>query len=162
MGKNKRQRLASDKNTNALKLPQGQSHPASKPNANPKPKPQAQTQHTLPLIPFSPDDRILLIGEGDLSFARSIVEHHACTNITATVLERGLEELCEKYPHVEENVAAIERAGGKVLYGADATKIKPWLHVDKEGGGKADAMDRILFNFPHVVGYLVLLYHSAF
>jgi 25S rRNA (uracil2634-N3)-methyltransferase len=57
-------------------------------------------------------------------------------------------ELKEKYPQAEENISAIEAAGGTVLYGVDATKMKPW----NEGKGKPGVMDRIFFNFPHVGG----------
>jgi 25S rRNA (uracil2634-N3)-methyltransferase len=61
-------------------------------------------QHERPTIPFTPHERILLIGEGDLSFATSLVQHHGCTSVTATVLEKNKEELEEKYPHVAENI----------------------------------------------------------
>jgi 25S rRNA (uracil2634-N3)-methyltransferase len=60
-----------------------------------------------PTIPFEPHHRILLIGEGDLSFAASIIQHHGCANVTATVLEKDADELLAKYPHVEDNIAVI-------------------------------------------------------
>lgn len=60
-----------------------------------------------PTIPFESHDRILLIGEGDLSFATSIIEHHGCVNVTATVLEKDEEELLEKYPHAKRNIAIV-------------------------------------------------------
>ncbi|CAI4210419.1 unnamed protein product [Parascedosporium putredinis] len=122
-----------------------------------------------PTIPFSPSDRILLVGEGDLSFAASLIAHHKCTRVTATVLEKNRAELLEKYPHAEANVAAIEEAsaqGAKLLYGVDATKMPAFTDKSSERQavtseavlparrkrGKKPAMDRILFNFPHVGG----------
>ena len=66
-----------------------------------------QAQHERPIIPFEPEDRILLVGEGDLSFAASIVAHHGCVNVTATVLERDHAALVAKYPTVDENIAVI-------------------------------------------------------
>lgn len=60
-----------------------------------------------PTIPFEPRQRILLYGEGDLSFSASIVEHHGCTNVIATVFEKDAAELLAKYPHVETNAAII-------------------------------------------------------
>jgi hypothetical protein len=57
--------------------------------------------------------------------------------------------LKEKYPHVEENIAVIEDAGGVVRYEIDATKMKAWTTGGKYGPG---AMERIFFNFPHVGG----------
>ncbi|KAL7788303.1 hypothetical protein V8C37DRAFT_388634 [Trichoderma ceciliae] len=68
-----------------------------------------QGRHDEPVIPFSPSDRILLVGEGDLSFAASIIQHHGCTNVTATVLEKDHAELLAKYPAVDTNIAVVNR-----------------------------------------------------
>jgi 25S rRNA (uracil2634-N3)-methyltransferase len=112
MGKNKRQRLAGSKpqKSKATRLP---SVLPSKPNpASAKLMPSKKTQQTLqhiaPTIPFEPHHRILLIGEGDLSFASSLVRHHRCIDVTATVLEKDEGELVGKYPHVLENIETIE------------------------------------------------------
>ncbi|KAI1268560.1 hypothetical protein F5Y18DRAFT_375878 [Xylariaceae sp. FL1019] len=122
---------------------------------------------TEPTIPFAPEDKILIIGDGDLSFGASLVEHHYCADVTATVLEKDLEELIEKYPHAAENIAKIEAEDGcRVMFGLDATKMAPFTnkaHRKKDestpasnGSGKvSDApgiIDRIIFNFPHVGG----------
>ncbi|KAL7960613.1 hypothetical protein V8C34DRAFT_276080 [Trichoderma compactum] len=72
-------------------------------------KKHRQQQHDEPVIPFGPSDRILLVGEGDLSFAASIIEHHGCTNVTATVLEKDHAELLAKYPAVDTNIAVVNR-----------------------------------------------------
>ncbi|KAK2604387.1 hypothetical protein N8I77_007324 [Diaporthe amygdali] len=112
--------------------------------------PNTHARDLEPTIPFSPEDAILLVGEGDLSFSRSLVEHHYCENITATVLEKDLEELTAKYPHVNENVELIEAEGSKVAYGVDAKKMAPW--AKKSGKDSVGIMDRIIFNFPHVGG----------
>ncbi|POR32150.1 25S rRNA (Uridine-N(3))-methyltransferase [Tolypocladium paradoxum] len=86
----------------------------------PKKKPHKQQhhqpQHEQPVIPFRPEDRILLIGEGDLSFAASIIRHHGCVNVTATVLEKDHAELVAKYPAVDANIAVVlgaEKDDGK-------------------------------------------------
>ncbi|KAL1862975.1 hypothetical protein VTK73DRAFT_6562 [Phialemonium thermophilum] len=143
----------------------------------PKPKPKAKTnepQPQAPFIPFSPEDAILLVGEGDLSFAASLVEHHACENVTATVLEQSLHELEAKYPHVGENIRKIEAGGGKVLYGVDVRKMRVFSSnvcnkrkvesgagpppesspptSSKSSASAGRSMDRIIFNFPHVGG----------
>lgn len=94
-----------------------------------------------PTIPFAPEDAILLVGEGDLSFSRALVEHHYCENVTATVLEANLEELKEKYPHVQENVDIIEGDGSKIIYNVDAKKMGPWRK--KSGKDSASVFDRI-------------------
>ncbi|KAI1144174.1 hypothetical protein F5Y05DRAFT_363882 [Hypoxylon sp. FL0543] len=113
-------------------------------------KPQAHVQHDEPTIPFAPEDKILLIGDGDLSFAASLVEHHYCADVTATVLEKTFEELVDKYPQAPDNIAKIEAEGSRVLYNVDATKMAPF--VDKKGKDGTGVMDRIIFNFPHVGG----------
>ncbi|CZR54635.1 uncharacterized protein PAC_04519 [Phialocephala subalpina] len=149
MGRNKRQRLSSkpSKKQKPLTRPSSYSKPTKSTPKSSKPKPQ--TQHTQPTIPFHPSDHILLLGEGDLSFARSLIEHHACEHITATVYESSLQELLEKNPHVEENIMVIEEGGGELRYGVDAMKMKPWTRGKGKGEGR---MDRIVFNFPHVGG----------
>lgn len=151
MGKNKRLKLGgasskSHKPQKTLTRPSGISKPTPQ---SQKPTSKPQPQHTQPTIPFSPTENILLIGEGDLSFARSLISHHHCANLTATVLESA-SELKEKYPHVEENVRAVEEGGGVVKYGVDAGKMKPW--TDAKGGRGKGVVDRIFFNFPHVGG----------
>jgi 25S rRNA (uracil2634-N3)-methyltransferase len=150
MGKNKRQKhLSHGRKSNPQKYtpltrPSGVSKPASKSSAKPS-KPQAQ--HRKPTLPFSPHEQILLIGEGDLSFSSSLIIHHKCQHVTATVYESS-HELLSKYPHVEENIKAIEDGGGAVRYGIDAMKMRPFT-TGKEREG---VMDRIFFNFPHVGG----------
>ncbi|KAI0399938.1 hypothetical protein F4802DRAFT_602521 [Xylaria palmicola] len=139
--------------------------------------PQQQQRQTEPTIPFSPEDKILLVGDGDLSFAASLVEHHYCADVTATVFERSREELLEKYPQAAGHIATIEAEEGcRVLVGVDATKMAPFTSTNNKsgsrarggpapavgasgdngnaagGGGGGGVMDRILFNFPHVGG----------
>ncbi|KAI1330384.1 hypothetical protein F5Y16DRAFT_16212 [Xylariaceae sp. FL0255] len=136
------------------------------------PQQQRQQQHLEPTIPFSPEDKILLVGDGDLSFAASLVEHHYCADVTATVFEKSCEELLEKYPHAGENIAKIDAEEGcRVIFGVDATKMAPSTNKvprnksqasdrdneDRDRGGKPKTaapgiMDRIFFNFPHVGG----------
>ncbi|KAE9378956.1 hypothetical protein N431DRAFT_325630 [Stipitochalara longipes BDJ] len=151
MGKNKRQKhLSHGKKSkpqkhNPLTRPSGISKPQSKPKSASIQK--SQSQHRQPTIPFLPEEEILLIGEGDLSFSRSLIDHHECQHITATVYE-SFAELLSKYPHVEENIKVIEEAGAVVRYGVDAMKMKPFT-TGKEREG---TMDRIFFNFPHVGG----------
>lgn len=108
----------------------------------------APTKRPEPTIPFSPeDDRILLVGEGDLSFAKSIVEHHGCCDVTATCFD-SQEVLYEKYkPQAEDHVKYLEEEGQNVLLNVDATKLNAHKKLDSSG-----RFDRILFNFPHVGG----------
>ncbi|KAF5027888.1 hypothetical protein F66182_29 [Fusarium sp. NRRL 66182] len=83
-----------------------QKKPAHGPAKKAKGKQQRQADEE-PTVPFEPHHRILLVGEGDLSFAASIIHHHGCANVTATVLEKDAEELLAKYPHAQDNIAVI-------------------------------------------------------
>lgn len=99
-----------------------------------------------PTIPFEPDEKILLIGEGDFTFAESLVIEHHCTDVTATTFEKE-EDLYEKYEGVEERVAGLKESEVDVLFTIDATKLDRTKALAKKG-----SYDRIIFNFPHVGG----------
>ncbi len=173
MGKNKRGRLAGastkkhkpalkSKVEKAIKL-KSQISGCAKPGVKksdkeiaPPVKARKQAQHSEPTIPFDKDDRILLIGDGDLSFARSMVEAHDVQKLVATVLEKDQKVLEEKYPHAVENLEVLNDAGEdvKVVYNIDATKMGIWNANGDVGRGKGrkGGMNRIIFNFPHVGG----------
>ncbi|KAF4446020.1 hypothetical protein F53441_10298 [Fusarium austroafricanum] len=110
MGKKRKLSHQNAPNARSKKHPQqsnpDQKKPANRPAKKGKGKQQRQSDET-PTIPFDHHHRILLVGEGDLSFAASIVQHHGCANVTATVLEKDAGELLAKYPHVEDNIAVI-------------------------------------------------------
>lgn len=107
--------------------------------------PHKQKQHQDPTIPFDVHDRILLVGEGDLSFARSVVEHHGCADVLATTLD-PVAELLEKYPQAAGHIQYLEDEGQGVMHEVDATKL-----AQKELR-KGQLWDRVVFNFPHVGG----------
>lgn len=116
-------------------------------------KPTKTLQPPAPTIPFSSSDRILLVGEGDFSFSRSLLETHGCAFLVATSFDKQ-STLQAKYPQSTSNVRALEEGEGcKVLFGVDATKLgRPGA---SEGGGKEvkkGNFDRVIFNFPHVGG----------
>ncbi|KAG9247050.1 hypothetical protein BJ878DRAFT_539688 [Calycina marina] len=161
MGKNKRLKRIKANNkppptTKNYGKPTGVTKAVSKPA-----KKHIQTQHTEPTIPFEVHEKILLVGEGDLSFARSLVENHGCEDVIATVFE-SRDELKDKYPHVAENLAVLspkdaeDEPGAEnakpgkreriMRYNIDATKPGP---IWKELTGKCH---RVIFNFPHVGG----------
>jgi 25S rRNA (uracil2634-N3)-methyltransferase len=163
MGKNKHTPLALALAKQKQKTKSKSPHKGAKPTGISKPsqkqkqiqKPQQkhiQPSQSAPTIPFSSTDHILLIGEGDLSFSRSLIEHHGCKNVTATVLE-SREELEGKYPVAEENIRVIGEGGGRVEVGVDILKMGKGVGgnaaLRKKWKGK---FDRIIFNFPHVGG----------
>lgn len=66
--------------------------------------------HNQPTIPFSNGDRILLVGEGDFSYALSLVRHHSkrIGALCATCFD-SREELLEKYEQAEGYIDEILR-----------------------------------------------------
>ena len=103
-------------------------------------------------VPFEPNHRILLIGEGDFSFSRALLESHKCSSLLATSYD-SQSAVLSKYPQAATATKALEEAGCKVEYKIDATKLG---HVGGNGGGskhvRKGGWDRIVFNFPHVGG----------
>lgn len=131
----------------------------NKPTANPQKKKAPQPKsHTAPTIPFSPSDHILLLGEGDLSFAASLATHHHCTAITATVLDASPAALLAKYPHAQPNIDLLTAPPHRLLYSLDAIKHAPFTIANPARPvfpwtpPRVGAFDRIIFNFPHVGG----------
>jgi len=108
-----------------------------------------QTVKKAVTIPFSPTDRILLIGEGNFSFAYALVvnppsqlQHLPPQNITATAYDT--EEGClAKYPDAREKVNALRAKGVNLLFGVDATKLEKVPQL------KGKCWDRVVWNFPH-------------
>jgi 25S rRNA (uracil2634-N3)-methyltransferase len=105
-------------------------------------------------IPFKASDRILLIGEGDFSFAVALLQHPPApldhlspANITATALDTE-KECHTKYPDAEQNVRVLREKGTQVLFGVDATRL------EKTPALKGKVFDRIVWNFPHAGEYV--------
>lgn len=103
----------------------------------------------LPTIPFRPTDKILLIGEGNFSFARALVFDAPSTleslppnNITATAYDSEA-ECYEKYPDAHEIVRVLKEKGVQVLFGVDGTRLQ------RVAALKGQQWDRVVFNFPH-------------
>jgi 25S rRNA (uracil2634-N3)-methyltransferase len=105
-------------------------------------------------IPFGASDRILLIGEGNFSFAVALLQHPPApldylppANITATALDTE-EECHTKYPDAEQNIRVLREKGTRVLFGVDATRL------EKTSALKRKVFDRIVWNFPHAGEYV--------
>ncbi|KAL9612744.1 MAG: hypothetical protein Q9167_002683 [Letrouitia subvulpina] len=147
MGKRKRQRPK----LSAYIEPCRRNEAAASPKVKDRP---ASSQR---IVPFEPGHRILLVGEGDFSFAHSLWSHHCCTSLLATCYDSAT-ALAEKYAQASQYISDLEEASHKddgtdirILYGVDATQ----LGRAGAGGGKhvkKGNFDRVIFNFPHVGG----------
>jgi 25S rRNA (uracil2634-N3)-methyltransferase len=107
-----------------------------------------------PTIPFRSTDSILLIGEGNFSFARAMLfdapaqlESFSPAQLTATAYDSE-QECFTKYPGAEEIVKGLKEKGVQVLFGVDGGKL------EKTAALKGRRWDRILWNFPHVGKYI--------
>ena len=148
MGKNKKRKLNAIPHVNTKRHQQQQSSQKATTTTNTH-KPPRPSISSEPTLPFQPQDRILLIGEGDFSFAQSLVEHHHCTDVTATSFDSRSAVLTKYHPQAENHIQYLEDAGQTVLHGVDATKSNSVKSL-RAGGGKP--FDVIIFNFPHVGG----------
>ncbi|KAG7452103.1 uncharacterized protein BT62DRAFT_999865 [Guyanagaster necrorhizus] len=102
-----------------------------------------------PTIPFSATDTILLIGEGNFSFARALIQdaplpltHIPPSNITATAYDSE-EECYSKYSDARAIVALLRECGVEVHFGVDASRL------DKIPLLRGRRWNRICWNFPH-------------
>lgn len=86
--------------------------------------------------------RTLLVGEGDFSFANSIVSTNQVSprNLVATSYDAFSQLPAKAHP----NLNALRNAGVRIWHGVDARL----LHTRPELG----EFDRIIWNFPHVGG----------
>lgn len=93
---------------------------------------------------YTTGERILLVGEGNFSFARALCKQVGSgAGVYATCFDSEA-TLSQKYPDAEKCKKEIEETyGGTCLTGVDATR----LHKIKEF---RDAFKKIVFNFPHL------------
>jgi len=94
---------------------------------------------------------VLVVGDGDLSFAASLAEHvDDPANLTATVYESESEFLKRYGDSGSEmgitNMQHLRLYGCNVEFGVDATNIQL-----KDGEGQFRLFDAIIFNFPYPI-----------
>ncbi|KAF8588326.1 hypothetical protein K439DRAFT_1384699 [Ramaria rubella] len=124
---------------------------AVKSNAKSRGKRLAGSLHTAKpsTIPIAASNTILLIGEGNFSFARAlftsghdVLAHLPPQNVTATTYD--LEEACyEKYPDAREIVEELKGKGVMMLFGVDARRLETCKELKKR------KWQRVVWNFPH-------------
>ncbi|RCI16930.1 hypothetical protein L249_2989 [Ophiocordyceps polyrhachis-furcata BCC 54312] len=117
-------------------------------SSSPARKKNKQPNRTT-VIPFKRHDRILLVGEGDLSFAASLVRHHRCLRVTATVLDKDREELVGKYPTADDHIAVLVGSRSADDRGADEDVDEDEDEdedEDKDGGKSTDVNRQVRHN----------------
>jgi 25S rRNA (uracil2634-N3)-methyltransferase len=108
-----------------------------------------------PKVPFGEYDHILLVGEGDFSFTRSLTIEHGCANVTATSYDDE-EDLHSKYPSFKEIQTEISSLTPPVPlhHNIDATKLSSYKHLrcKRDDDDDEEGWDIIAFMFPHTGG----------
>lgn len=150
---------ASVKQNNNLKKKQ-ENKLKQKTQLNKNQKAQKLKVENQKFIPFSKNETLMLIGEGDLSFARSIVEEGYILpeNLIVTSYDNSPTELKLKYPHsFEENYDFLVSENVKIFFQIDCTKLiksfkiskhTPWSKI-MGPTWKYKYLQNIMFNFPH-------------
>ncbi|OQS03651.1 hypothetical protein THRCLA_04031 [Thraustotheca clavata] len=109
-------------------------HQANLSNPNPKSIGNVSDRH-----------KILVVGDGDLSFSLALTTNLGGQNIVATVYDSQA-ELLAKYPTASANIRGLQITHATIHVGVDATAL------EKQKWIKEMTFDRILFNFPHLGG----------
>lgn len=107
---------------------------------------QLKSTPQAPFNPFSdPETTILLVGEGDFSFSRSLLDHHGCYRMTCTSYDDE-KTVMEKYPQAKETMEYLKENEQMILNGIDATKLAKTKQLKKK------QFSLITFMFPHIGG----------
>ena len=94
-------------------------------------------------FPFEEEDEILLVGEGNFSFAASLAEElKSAEKIISTCFDSE-QTLHEKYHDAKEFVQSLVELDGNVVYEVDCCQLSKTKLLKKM------KFDKIVFNFPH-------------
>ncbi|CAK9439178.1 uncharacterized protein LODBEIA_P34020 [Lodderomyces beijingensis] len=122
-------------------------------------KPKSSNVNTNPLRGFNPfqnENTLLLIGEGDFTFAKSLISQNFIQprNLIATSLD-SRDDLISKYPGVQHTLETLQSSGVRLMHEVDATDLPRTLHLKQQRKKQAKLfpdgtqLDFIMFNFPH-------------
>ena len=91
-------------------------------------------RRVLPPWADSPSDFVLLVGEGNFSFARALARRFGGlgTRIVATSYDTR-EQVLAKYPDATEILEELNTAGVTVVHGVDATQLETNLYLEVLG-----------------------------
>jgi hypothetical protein len=117
------------------------------PSPSPPPTPPPLVRCGL----FDSTQSILLVGEGDLSFAVSLARKFGDgRRITATTFN-SFEFVKKHYANGPANIEELKRLGATVIHDVDATGLHELQKRQRCGRSAVDfaSIDAVVFNFPH-------------
>lgn len=109
------------------------------------------------VVPFSPDDTVLLVGEGNFSFTLALLSppyNHSPHQILATSYDTEA-QVYEKYPDARDVIAQIRNKAGlhadRILaFGVDAGALHKCHYVTGTSKESPRRWSKVWFGFPHV------------
>ncbi|SCU90912.1 LAMI_0E04060g1_1 [Lachancea mirantina] len=121
---------------------------------------QRQREQAQNVLPFEKESTLMLIGEGDFSYACSIVKQGLILpeNLIVTSYDNSPSELQLKYPHsFGPNYNILMENQVKVFFKTDATMLVKSLKITKKSPWtkllgpewRNKRLQNIMFNFPH-------------
>jgi 25S rRNA (uracil2634-N3)-methyltransferase len=93
--------------------------------------------------------QILILGDGDFSFALALATQLDSDRICATSFD-DLRTVLDKYNTASSNIATLTSLGVKVYHKIDATDLREFYNDPADP--KYRFFNKIIFNFPHVGG----------
>lgn len=119
-----------------------------------------QQERESSFIPFGKDETLLLVGEGDFSFAKSIIlqGYILPENLIVTSYDASINELKLKYPNTfEENYKYLIDLNVKIFFQINATNLIKTFKLSKHTPWKkimgkqwqTKYLQNVMFNFPH-------------
>ncbi|EZF35559.1 hypothetical protein H109_03287 [Trichophyton interdigitale MR816] len=97
---------------------------------------QQQQKQNKPQTPFRPSDRVLLIGEGDFSFALCLATHHRCRKRLMATCYDSEAKLFEKYPDAKRHIEQLEAFSSQSQDSKAGVKRKRDEEVDSDQSDK--------------------------
>lgn len=112
------------------------------PNVRPEMCPRSCAADEMKMAFYSTKARILTVGDGDLSFSRSLAKQGYAHKLIATTHE-SLESIYHTYPNAEDILSSLRSDGVTLYHEIDATTLETYPQLQD-----ADRFDIVIWNFP--------------
>ena len=122
--------------------------------------PDGRSKQSLKLkVPFSKQDRILLVGEGDFSFSFSLAKHYGVASILTTSYDDE-KTLAQKYPSAEKVVNALKHATTGLSQGPERQEHSHKVEGEWNGFSSDDESERPPVDEEHLKSARIHILHG--